>query len=224
MSRMHKIVAAGALSAAVAVTGALAPAAAQAKNPYKIVVTAKDPEVTYFSSFTYDALTVKGPDRSLARAITKKVRAFTSPRVSEFRTPDAKMIKYLQKAQPANFSARATPTKGCHRHYVCLSQVMVFSTPLLVGSVTDVIARGWSTKTGKAAALSDFVTRAELPAFTAKVKQAIRKAPCYDGFEIDLAPEYSSFVNWVPLQDGVGVWFPEYMYGCQIMSLRVAWP
>lgn len=208
----------------ITATGILVPAGAQARGSYEIDVVTKTPEVRYFTSFSYSSLSVTGPDRAMARKLTAKVRAFTLPWVDEVRKADAKTAKYLKRAQPAGFSARVTPTQGCHRNYVCLSQVTVFTTPLIAGSITDVVAGAWSTKTGRPASLEDFVAPRDLPAFTAKVKAAIRKDSCYYGFPIDLKPEYASYPNWAPLDRGIAVWFPEYLYGCQIMSLRVAWP
>ena len=208
----------------LAVTGVMVPVNAHAREPYRINVATKTPDVKYFGSFSYDSLTVTGPDRAMARKLTSKVRAFSLPWVERYRNPDAKTAKYLKRAQPAGFSTRATPTEGCHRNYVCLSQVMVFTTPLIAGSITDVIAQAWSTKTGRPASLEDFVSPRDLPAFTSRVKAAIRKDACYYGFPIDLKPEYASYGNWAPLDRGIAVWFPEYLYGCQIMSLRVTWP
>ena len=209
---------------AVAATCVMVPVSAQARESYRINVVTKTPDVKYFGRFSYDSLTVTGPDRAMARKLTSKVRAFSLPWVERYRNPDAKTAKYLKRAQPAGFSTRATPTEGCHRNYVCLSQVMVFTTPLIAGSITDVIAQAWSTKTGRPASLEDFVSPRDLAAFTSKVKAAIRRDSCYYGFPIDLKPEYASYGNWAPLDRGIAVWFPEYLYGCQIMSLRVTWP
>jgi len=209
---------------AVAATGVMVPAGAHARGPYEIDAVTKTPEVRYFKSFSYSSLSVTGPDRTMARKLTANVRAFSLPWVDEYRDPDAKTARYLKKAQPANLSVVATPTPGCHRHHVCLSQTMAFSTPLIAGSITDVIARAWSTKTARPAKLEDFVSPSELPAFTAKVKAAIRRDACYYGFPIKLKPEYASYPHWVPLDSGIAVWFPEYQFGCQIMSLRVSWP
>lgn len=222
--RLSRWTAAVAAVMTIAATGVISPLGAQARGSYEIDVVTRTPEVRYFKSFSYSSLSVTGPDRAMARTLTAKVRAFTLPWVDEYRDPDAKMTTYLKKAQPANLSVVATPTPGCHRNHVCLSQVMAFSTPLIAGSITDVMARAWSTKTAMPARLKDFVAPSALPAFTAKVKAAIRKDSCYYGFPIKLKPDYASYPHWVPLDTGIAVWFPEYQFGCQIMSLRVTWP
>lgn len=160
----------------------------------------------------------------MARTLTRKVTAFTRPWADEYLKADAKTLAYLKKAQPAYFNASITPTPGCLQGYVCVSQGSSFSTPLIAGSITDIQARAWSTKTGKAAMLSDFVSPSQLDSFTQRVKRAIRADDCYYGFPIELPARYSSFPNWVPLESGLAVWFPEYQFGCQVMELRVHWP
>ena len=199
------------------------PAGASAANLYRVEVTTQSPTLRYFGSFSYDTAVVTGPDARMAAQLTRKVRAFTMPWVDYYRDPDAKTVKYLKKAQPAYFGARTTPTPGCKAAYVCISQGSSFSTPLIAGSITDIHARAWSTRTGKAAKLQDFVAPDELMTFTQRVKRAIRAADCYYGFEIDLPAKYSSFPHWVPLESGIGLWFPEYEFGCQVMELRVPW-
>lgn len=201
-----------------------APTAAHADGGYVVEVTSSTPDVAYFGSFSFDRSTVTGPRSDMARVLTQKVRKLTMPWVDEYRDPDAKTEKYLKKAQPAYFSSRVDPTPKCRAGYVCVSQRSTFSTPLIAGSLTDIQARAWSTQTGKAAQLSDFVSASQLPQFTDRVKEAIRKAECYDGFAIDLPARYTSFPHWVPLTRGIAVWFPEYQFGCQIMSLKVSWP
>ena len=200
------------------------PTAAQAADGYRIEVTTSTPDVKYFGSFSYDRAKVTGPNPDMSRLLTKRVKAFTMPWVDENRDPDAKMVKYLKKAQPAYFSTTIEPTPECRSGYVCLSQSSSFSTPLIAGSMTDIHARAWSTRTGKTAQLSTFVSASDLPTFTTRVKAAIRNAHCYNGFDIDLPANYESFPNWVPIKSGIAIWFPEYQFGCQIMSLKVSWP
>ena len=199
------------------------PSTAWGAESYRLVVTTQNPQVRYFEDFTYDKVVVTGPSAAMARTLTKKVRAFTMPIVDAHRDPNAKMLKYLKKARPASLLVEATPTPSCHKNYVCLSQLGVFSTPILAGSLTSIEARAWSATSGKAARLRDFVPPDRLKAFTARVKQAIRQDDCYYGFDIDLPASYDSFPNWVPLKRGIAVWFPEYQFGCQIMSLRISW-
>lgn len=199
------------------------PAGASAASPYEVEVTTQSPQLRYFGSFSYDTAVVNGPNPRIASLLTRKVRAFTMPWADYYRNPDAKTVKYLKKAQPAYFETSVIPTPGCKVNYVCVSQGSSFSTPLIAGSITDIHARAWSTRTGKAAKLKDFVAPAEVNAFTQRVKREIRTADCYYGFEIDLPAKYSSFPHWVPLESGIGVWFPEYEFGCQVMELRVPW-
>lgn len=208
----------------VGITLLATPTAAHAVEGYAVKVTSSTPDVKYFGSFSFDRSTVTGPSNDMARALTKKVRKFTMPWVDEYRDPDAKTERYLKKARPAYFSSRVEPTPKCRAGYVCVSQSSSFSTPLIAGSITDIQARAWSTQTGKTAQLSDFVSASELPEFTDRVKAAIREAQCYDGLTIDLPARYTSFPNWVPIKRGIAVWFPEYQFGCQIMSLEVSWP
>lgn len=213
------------LISAITVMAALGvwPAGAAAASPYEVEVTTQSPTLRYFGSFSYDTAVVTGPDARMASQLTRKVRAFTMPWADYYRNPDAKTVKYLKKAQPAYFATSVTPTPGCKVNYVCISQGSSFSTPLIAGSITDIHARAWSTRTGKAAKLKDFVPRDGLKSFTQRVKREIRVADCYYGFEINLPAKYSSFPHWVPLESGIGLWFPEYQFGCQVMELRVPW-
>jgi len=220
MKHMAQSLAAGAI-----VLGLLAtPSMALADAAYTVSVDTRQPDVRYFSEFRYDHASVVGGNVARAKELSKKIKRFTMPSVNYYLKPSAKTEKYLKKAKPANFGSLITPTRGCHRNYVCLSQGTSFSTPLIAGSVTDIRARAWSTKTGKVANLRTFVAPGQLPAFTERVKAAIRRDGCYYGFDIDLPPKYSSFPNWVPLDQGIGVWFPEYQFGCAVMTLRVQWP
>ena len=209
---------------AVGVLLLAAPTAVHASDGYVVEVTSSTPDVKYFGSFSYDRAVVTGPNDEMARVLTKRVRAFTMPWVDQYRDPDAKTVKYLKKAQPAYFGTTVDPTPKCLSGYVCLSQRYSFSTPLIAGSMTGIHARAWSTQTGKTAQLKDFVSAGDLPKFTDRVKTAIRKADCYGGFDIDLPANYESFPNWVPIKSGIAVWFPEYQFGCKIMSLKVSWP
>jgi hypothetical protein len=215
----------GSLAAAVAVGASLlmTPTVASARDSFSLEVSTKSPKVKYFDYFSYDRARVQGTDPDMARTLTRKVTRFTMPRANEFLKPSAKTRKYLRKARPAAFGSGIKATRGCHRNYICLSQESAFSTPILAGSVTDIQARAWSTRTGKPAKLQDFVSPDRLPAFTERVKRAIRQADCFYGFPITLPARYESFPNWVPLKKGVRVWFPEYEFGCQIMALKVPW-
>ena len=215
-----------ALSLAVAVSMgmALVVAGSAHASAYQLRVETRTPEVRYFGSFSYDTARVTGADSAKAQALTRKVQAFTDPWAKQYLRPDRKMTAYLKKAKPAYYGADITPTPDCRTGYVCLSQESSFSTPLIAGSITDVQARAWSTRSGKAADLAVLVPAGDLPAFTQRVKEGIRKAPCYDGFAIDLPAAYKSFPNWVPTSRGIALWFPEYQFGCQIMEVRVEWP
>lgn len=191
---------------------------------YSLMVTTKTPDVRYFGSFTYDTAKVKGSDPERARTLTRKVQAFTDPWAQEYLSPDEKTTAYLKKAKPAYFEAEIQPTADCRLGFVCLSQRSSFSTPLIAGSITDVQARAWSTRSGKKADLEKFVSSSDLRAFTDRVKRGIRRAACAYDLDIKLPADYSSFPNWVPTSSGIAVWFPEYQFGCQIMEVRVDWP
>lgn len=222
MRRCSTRVCLAALSLVLTLSVTVAPALAA--EPYRIVVTSESPQVRYFGDFSYDQAAVSGPNLVMARTLTKRVRAFTRPWVDYYLKPSTKTLKYLKRARPAYFDAEIDTTPGCRAGYVCLSQGSSFATHLIAGSITDIHARAWSTRTGKTAQLRDFVTSKQLPQFTERVKAAIRKADCYYGFDIKLPAAYDSFPNWVPLEQGIAVWFPEYQFGCQVMSLRVNWP
>jgi len=196
---------------------------AQAAADYTLHVKTKTPDVRYFKEFLYETATVRGPDEEIARTITRRIRNFTQPWPDYYLKPSKKTLKYLKQAEPAYFETMIVPTENCHHNFVCLSQGASFATPLLAGSVTGIHARAWSTRTGKKATLRTFVSASELPRFTDLVKSAIRKDGCYYGFEIELPARYESFPDWVPLEDGIAIWFPEYQFGCQPMALRVAW-
>lgn len=197
---------------------------ASAADGYTTTVVDHAPAVKYFGEFTYDTVKVTGPDAALAKDLQRKIRRYTSPPSDYYRYPSAKTREYLKKAQPAYFDAIITLTEGCHRQYLCVSQGTSFSNHLIAGSITSIQARAWSTKTGSRADLRDFVSPRQLSAFTDRVKAAIAQDSCYYGFEIELPSKYSSFPNWVPLQDGIGVWFSEYQFGYCVMDLRVSWP
>lgn len=208
----------------VAVGAALMLTATAQASAYELRVTTRTPDVRYFGSFTYDSAKVTGAAPARAKKLTRKVQAFTDPWARQYLRPDKKMKAYLKRAKPAYYDAMITPTPGCRTGFVCLSQASSFATPLIAGSITDVQARAWSTRTGKTAELVNFVAPQELPEFTRKVKAGIRKDSCHYGFEIDLPASYRSFPNWVPTSSGITVWFPEYQFGCQIMEIRVSWP
>jgi hypothetical protein len=203
---------------------AIVPAGTAQASAYELRVETRTPDVRYFGSFTYDTARVTGADPAKARALTRKVQAFTDPWAKQYLRPDRKMTAYLKKAKPAYYGATITSTPDCRSGYICLSQESSFSTPLIAGSITDVQARAWSARSGKAANLAAFVPAGELPAFTRKVKAGIQQAPCYYGFAIDLPAAYKSFPNWVPTSSGIALWFPEYQFGCQVMEVRVDWP
>ena len=105
---------------------------------------------------------------------------------------------------------------------MCLAQGSSFNNPYIAGTITDTQARAWSTRTGKPARLRDFVKPRQLSAFSDRVEAAMRSDPCYYGE--DVPPAYDSYKFWVPLQDGIGVWFPEYLYGCSSIAVRIDWP
>ena len=210
------------VAGAALVAGSAVPAVAA--GGYTVTVEQRTPEVKHFDSFRYDTVRVTGPDAEMAKELQRKIRSFTSRASDYYRYPSAKTRAYLKKAEPAYFDAIITLTEGCHRHYVCVSQATSFGTPLIAGSITGIEARAWSTKTGRKAALRDFVTKRQLPAFTETVKDAIGQDRCYYGFEIELPAKYSSFPHWVPLNDGIAVWFPEYQFGHCITAVRVSWP
>ena len=209
---------------AVSIGMAIGLSSAVQASAYELRVDTRTPDVRYFGSFSYDTARVTGADPARARALTRKVQAFTDPWAKQYLRPHRKMTAYLKKAKPAYYDAKITAPPDCLAGYVCLSQGSSFSTPLIAGSITDVQARAWSTRSGKAADLARFVPAGELPAFTRKVKDAIRRAPCFYGFDIDLPAAYKSFPNWVPTSRGIALWFPEYQFGCQIMEVRVNWP
>jgi len=209
---------------AVSLGMALAFAGSAQASAYELRVETRTPDVRYFGSFSYDTARVTGGESAKARTLTRKVQAYTDPWAKQYLRPDRKMAAYLKRAKPAYYGAKITPAPDCRAGYVCLSQESSFSTPLIAGSITDVQARAWSTRSGKPANLAAFVPADKLPAFTRKVKDGIRKDPCYYGFEIDLPAAYKSFPNWVPTSRGIALWFPEYQFGCQIMEVRVNWP
>lgn len=202
---------------------ALVPASAWADSRYRVSVTTESPQVRHFGTFSYEVASVSGPDRTMARKLTRKVQAYTMPSVDHYLKPSRKTANYLKEAAPAYFSSEVAATPGCHQGYVCLSQASSFSTPLIAGSIQEIQARAWSSRTGKVADLRTFVSSDQLPAFTQRVKKAIRKADCYYGSDIELPARYESYPNWVPLDSGIRVWFPEYEFGCQAMSLRIIW-
>ncbi len=225
MTSPTRIPAVAGLAFSLAMTLCLLPAApALAAEGYAVRIVEKSPKVQYFQDFTYDVATVSGPSESKAKKLTKRIRQFTMPEIDYYTTPDAETRAYLKKARPASFSSITTAVDGCRDGYLCVSQGSVFATPILAGSITFVQARAWSTSSTKRARLNEFVAPSQLPAFTREVKRKIKRQDCYYGFPIDLSADYASFPNWVPVEGGITLWFPEYEFGCQIMTFTVRWP
>ena len=143
--------------------------------------------------------------------------------VNQWLNPSKKTTNHLKRVQPASYGQRASVPAGCRTGYFCLFQGSSFANPQIAGSVTDLAARAWHTSSGRPANLKEFVSPSDLPAFTARVKSAIKRQDCFYGFAIDLPATYKSYPNWVPVDGGIELWFPEYQFGCQYMEFTVPW-
>jgi hypothetical protein len=217
---------AASVAAAVAVSATsltAIPVTATAAEDYRVRIIEKSPRVQYFRDFTYDVVKVSGPDSTRAARLTQRIARYVMPSVRYYLKPDADTRDFLKRARPAGFNSIVASSVDCRSGYVCITQGTVFTTPLIAGSITDIRARAWSTATATRAQLRDFVSASELPAFTREVKKKIRRDACYYGFAIDLPADYDSFPHWVPVENGIEIWFPEYQFGCTVMNFTVPW-
>ena len=185
-------------------------------------ITTMRPDVKFFSDFSYSTVTLSGDTPGLV-VLQRKVSSFVDSMVNELLKPSKKTRKYLKRVQPASYEQKARVSSDCRRGYFCLSQGSSFVHPQIAGSITDLAARAWHTSSGRRAKLQEFVSPSDLSAFTARVKSAIKRQDCFYGFAIDLPASYESYPNWVPVDGGIELWFPEYQFGCQYMNFTVPW-
>jgi hypothetical protein len=186
-----------------------------------VQVKDKNPKLKYFSSYNYQTITVVGGARTARERMQSNIDDFVNPWSFWAIDPDAKTAAWLSKLAPAFFGTITTIEPDCDAAYICILQVTNFVHKRTAGTILDVHAKAWSKATGNAADIREFVSPEQLSSFTESAKSQIAKADCFYGFDIDLPAKYSSFPDWVPVEGGVRLWFPEYQFACQIVEIKV---